>query len=416
MSAAAPSPAAELSLFSIRPFMCFVLARSFSTLAYQMITVAVGWQLYTMTGKALDLGLLGLVQFLPSIVLMLVVGHVADRYDRRIVLGACLVVHTITATLLALGSFEGMSWTGWIDARLIFMQMFFFGATRSFEGPTSQAIAPNLVPLEVLPRAIAFSQSAFKAAAVTGPALGGFLYLAGPVTVYTVCAIFYGLAFVMVTCIRMVRIAPRPEPISLRSIFAGMALIRRRPVMLGAVSLDLFAVLLGGATALLPIYAQDILHIGPEGLGLLRSAPAMGALPMALLLSRYPLGGRIGRTMLLSVAVFGLATIVFALSTSFVLSLAALVILGASDMVSVVIRVSLIQLQTPDNMRGRVSAVASVFIGTSNELGEFESGMLAALIGAVGAALFGGVGTLLVVLLWIKLFPELARFDRLRTP
>ena len=294
--------------------------------------------------------------------------------------------------------------------------MFFFGATRSFEGPTSQAIAPNLVPLEVLPRAIAFSQSAFKTAAVTGPALGGFLYLAGSGTVYTVCAIFYALAFVMVTCIRMVRIAPQPEPISLRSIFAGMALIRRRPVMLGAVTLDLFAVLLGGATALLPIYAQDILHIGPEGLGLLRSAPAMGALPMALLLSRYSLGGRIGRSMLLSVAVFGLATIMFALSTSFVLSLAALVILGASDMVSVVIRVSLIQLQTPDDMRGRVSAVTSVFIGTSNELGEFESGMLAALFGAVGAALFGGIGTLLVVVLWIKLFPELARFDRLRLP
>jgi MFS family permease len=397
----------------LRPFFLFLFARSFSTLASQMELVAVGWQVYSLTGRVLDLGLVGLFQFLPSIMLVLLVGHVADRYDRRTILRICMVIEGLAATGLALGSAGGEGLTGWIDVQAIFGLVFLVGVARAFGQPTMQAFVSNLVPREHLPRAIALNASVNKLCFVLGPALGGFIYVAGPVYVYGITAVMFMLAVILTGWVHIPRIIRAVEPVTLRSVFAGLAFIRSRPVMFGAISLDLFAVLLGGATALLPAFAQDILHTGPWGLGLLRAAPALGAFPTALWIARHPLGRRVGRTMMISVAVFGVATIVFALSTSFALSMLALIVLGASDMVSVVIRSSMVQLYTPDEMRGRVSAVNSVFIGSSNELGEFESGVLAALVGTVGAVLIGGVGTVLVVLLWARYFPELARFDRL---
>ena len=289
------------------------------------------------------------------------------------------------------------------------------GSARAFEAPALQSLLPGLVPATLLPRAVAASASANQSAVIIGPAAGGLLYIFGPTVVYAVSASLYMLASILIWRIRIERVPPKREPASLKSIFAGIGFIRSQPAVLGAISLDLFAVLLGGATALLPIYARDILGTGPWGLGLLRSAPAIGALSVALLFSRHPPDRRVGRTMFAAVATFGFATVVFAVSTSFALSLSALVVLGASDMVSVVIRSSLVQLDTPDAMRGRVSAVNSVFIGTSNQLGEFESGVTAALLGTVPAVVFGGVGTLLVVALWMRLFPTLLQRDRLRS-
>ena len=412
---AAVSPGTD-EAFSLRPLITFLTARTIASLAAQMQLVAVGWQIYSLTGNVLDLGLVGLFQFLPSVALVLVVGHVADRYDRRNIVRLVVLCEGLVATALALGSIAGgTGMTGWISANVIFALVFAIGAARAFGQPTMQAFVPNLVPRHYLQRAIAWNASISKAAYIVGPALGGFLYVAGPVVVYTTAAVMFAIGVLLMGWVRIARIPRSVEPISLRSAFAGLAFIRKRPVMLGAITLDLFAVLLGGATALLPAYAQDILHTGPWGLGLLRAAPAMGAMPVALWLGRHPLGGKVGRTMLVAVAVFGVATIVFALSTSFILSMLALIVLGASDMVSVVVRISMVQLQTPDDMRGRVNAVNSLFIGSSNELGEFESGVLAALVGTVGAVLIGGVGTLLIVLLWIRLFPDLARYDRLHS-
>ncbi len=375
-----------------------------------MLAVAVGWQVYALTDSALDLGLVGLVQFLPALLLVLVSGHVADRYDRRTVVRISQTIEAIAVITLAVFSFRGT-----VTEQLIFALVALVGSARAFEAPTLQALLPGLVPVALLPRAVAASASANQTAVIIGPAAGGLLYVLGPTAVYATSASLFLLASVMVWRIRIERVPPKREPPSLKSIFAGIAFIRSQPAVLGAISLDLFAVLLGGATALLPIYARDILGTGPWGLGLLRSAPALGALSMALYFARRPPDRRVGRTMFAGVATFGLATIVFAVSTSFALSLAALVVLGASDMVSVVIRMSLVQLDTPDAMRGRVSAVNTVFIGTSNQLGEFESGVTAALFGTVPAVLLGGVGTLLVVLLWMRLFPTLLHRDRLRS-
>jgi MFS family permease len=302
---------------------------------------------------------------------------------------------------------------GLVTERMIFAFIALVGAARAFEAPTLQALLPGLIPAAVLPRAVAASASANQTAVIVGPAAGGLLYALGPTVVYATSALLFLLASLLIRHIRIARVAPKREPATLKSIFAGIAFIRSKPVVLGAISLDLFAVLLGGATALLPIYARDILAIGPWGLGLLRSAPAVGALSMALFLARHPPKHRVGRIMFAAVVAFGFATMVFAVSTSFFLSLATLIVLGASDMISVVIRSSLVQLDTPDAMRGRVSAVNSVFIGTSNQLGEFESGVTAAWLGTVPAVLLGGVGTVVVVLLWIRLFPALLHRDRL---
>ena len=396
------------SVLHEKPFALFWGARVASAIAFQMQAVGVGWQAYALTGSAFYLGLVGLAQFLPMFLLTLAVGHVADRYDRRLIARLCQTVEAVAAGGLAIGSA-----TGWLSRDSLLALVAVTGAARAFEGPIMQAIVPGLVPGPLLPRAYALSASATQTATILGPTLGGFLYVAGPSAVYGSASGLFLAAHLCMAAIRMRWEPPPREPVSLRTLFAGIAFIRSRPAILGAISLDLFAVLLGGATALLPIYARDILRTGPWGLGFLRSAPALGALSMSLLLARYPLTRRVGRIMFGAVALFGIATIVFGLSTVFLLSLGTLVILGASDVISVVIRNSLVQIETPDEMRGRVSAVHLLFIGTSNQLGEFESGVTAALFGTVPAVVLGGAGTLLVAALWMRLFPALREIETL---
>lgn len=402
------NPDPEFSVMRHRPFALFWGGRVATAVAYQMLGVAVGWQIYALTGSAWYLGLVGLAQFLPMFLLTIAVGYVADRFDRRRVARLCQTVEGIAALALAAGSYSG-----WLGKEAILALVLVVGATRAFEGPSMQALMPTLVPAEILPRAAAWSASAMQTAFVLGPALGGFLYAAGPTVVYVTAGVLFLAAGLLIGLIRLERTPPSREPVSLETLFAGIAFIRNRPVILGAISLDLFAVLLGGVTALLPIYARDILFTGAWGLGLLRAAPAVGALAMSVVLARRPLRQRVGRTMFASVIVFGLGTLAFAVSRSFTLSLLSLVVLGGADVISVVIRMSLVQLGTPDEMRGRVSAVNSLFIGTSNQLGEFESGVTAALFGTVPAVLIGGFGTILVALLWMRLFPVLRDIDTL---
>ncbi|MFS8974279.1 MFS transporter [Cupriavidus necator] len=410
MSSPATVPATEPdSVFGDAVFRRYWFARLCTTIGYQIFTVAVGWQMYDLTRDPLMLGMVGLVQFLPSVVLILMSGHVADRFDRRRIVRTCQSLEALLAAGMAVASL-----TGWIDSHHIFLFVALIGATRAFENPTLQALLPSVVTPRQLPRAVALASSAGQTAIIIGPAIGGFAYVAGPGVVYALSATLFTIAAVLVSGIRLRQAAQRlTAPVSVRTVFAGFAYIRSRPVLLGAISLDLFAVLLGGAAALLPIYARDILHTGPWGLGLLRSSPAIGALAMALWLARHPLNRSAGRIMFGAVAVFGVATVVFGMSTWLPLSMAALVVLGASDMISVVVRSTLVQLDTPDDMRGRVGAVNSVFIGASNQLGEFESGVTAALLGPVGAVILGGVGTLLVVAVWMRLFPALASRDKL---
>ncbi|MDE2626758.1 MAG: MFS transporter [Burkholderiales bacterium] len=391
--------------------MRFWFARLAGTGANQMLMVAVGWQMYDLTGSAWDLGLVGLLQFLPALLLVLVAGHVVDRYHRARIAALCLLAQTLIALVLALGARQG-----WAGRDLLLVMSVALGTVKAFQMPAQQALAPLLVPPEVLPRALAFSAMGSQAAIVLGPALGGFIYVAGAQVVYAVCAGLFALAGALVAGVRYEHAAGAIRNLSLNTLLAGVRFVRHRPVVLGAISLDLFAVLLGGATALLPIFAKDVLHTGPWGLGLLRAAPAAGAFMLSVVLTRWPITRRAGRVLLGAVALYGAATLVFGVSTSFGLSLAALVVAGAADMVSVVIRQSLVQLDTPDAMRGRVSAVNSVFIGASNQLGEFESGATAALLGPVGSVLLGGVGTLVVAGLWFKLFPALARRDALAGP
>jgi MFS family permease len=394
--------------FPGRGLILFLSSRVASILAYQMIAVAVGWQIYGLTGSAFFLGLVGLAQFLPQFLLTLAVGFTADRFDRRTIVRVCQVLEAAGALVLALGS-RG----GWIGSRGILAAVFLIGAARAFEGPTMQALMPHLVEPAQFPRAAALSAAAAEGAFIIGPALGGFLYAAGPTAVYLLAGTLSLAAAALLSAVRGIRVLPVREPIRISSIFDGLAFIRRRPVILGAISLDLFAVLLGGATALLPIYAKTILNVGSQGLGLLRGAPAMGAVAMSLLLARRPLRRRVGRTMFAAVILFGLGTIGFAVSRAFWLSLAMLILLGGADVISVVIRASLVQMGTPDVMRGRVSAVNSLFIGTSNQLGEFESGLTAAWLGTVPAVLVGGIGTIVVALIWMRLFPPLRRADTL---
>ncbi|HZV82852.1 MAG TPA: MFS transporter [Geobacteraceae bacterium] len=393
-----------------RSFISFIAARAAGTVAFQMAGVAVGWHVYNLTGKAFDLGLVGLAQFLPSVVLVLFVGHAADRYNRRHIVAAAQLAMALILGLLALGSFGA-----WITRDVILGLLVLIGIARAFEFTTLQTLLPSLVDQETLPRALAVAGSVRQAAVITGPLLGGFLYIAGATAVYLTTAVLFVISAAIVLSLAIARRTASREPPSLASFFAGIAFIRSKPVVFGAISLDLFAVLLGGATALLPIYARDILHTGPWGLGLLRAAPAVGALVVSLAMVRFPLRRRVGGTMFACVALFGLATIAFALSPWLPFSCLLLAVLGGADMVSVVIRSTLVQLETPDEMRGRVSAVNAIFIGSSNELGEFESGLTAAWFGVVPATLIGGIGTLLVVLLWARLFPTLLRHDRLRS-
>ncbi len=391
-------------------FVRFWWARLASGFGFQMLSVAVGWQVYALTGRALDLGLVGLVQFVPSLLFALPAGHLADQFNRRRIVVICQTVETCAVAAMAAGS-----WAGALHEWEILALLFVVGTARAFEFPTRQAMVPGLVPEHVLPRAMAMNASAGQVAMIVGPAAGGFLYVAGADTVYGASALLYLLSLLLLARLRYDHRPPRRVPATLNTLLAGVRFIRARPALFGVISLDLFAVLLGGATALLPIFARDILHTGPWGLGLLRAAPAVGALLMSVWLAHHAMQRRVGMIMFASVAAFGVSTMVFALSTTLWLSLASLAALGAFDMVSMVIRGALVQLDTPDAMRGRVSAVNSIFINTSNQLGEFESGVLAALVGAVGSALIGGLGTLAVVGLWMWWFPALRRRQSLET-
>jgi MFS family permease len=400
--------AADTPLRTFNAFMRFWYARLSGTIANQMLMVAVGWQMYDLTGSAWDLGLVGLLQFLPALLLTLVAGHVVDRHDRSRVLALTMALQTVVALLL-MAATHGH----WASRELLLALSVAIGTAKAFQMPAQQALVPSLVPAHVLPRALAFSSAGMQTAIIGGPALGGFVYVAGADVVYATCAAGFVLAGVLFLRIGHPHVPPPKEPVSMQTVLAGFRFIWQRPVVLGAISLDLFAVLLGGATALLPMFAKDVLHVGPWGLGLLRGAPAAGALCMSLVLTRWPISRRVGHAMFAAVAVYGLATMAFALSTTFVLSLVALWVSGAADMVSVVIRQSLVQLETPDAMRGRVAAVNSIFIGASNQLGEFESGATAAIMGPVGSVLLGGAGTLFIAGLWFKLFPDLAKRERL---
>lgn len=396
------------SLLQHRSFVAFWIARAASSFGFQMITIAVSWQIYSLTGRAFDLGLIGLVQFLPSVTLALVAGHVADQFDRRRIVVLAQIVEALAIATLAV-----LTLTHHVDEVVVLGLVFITSVAKAMEGPSLLSMLPALVPPKVLPRAMAANSVAGQAAGMVGPALGGVLYIAGAEVVYAVCAALYVISLLMVSRLRYEQAPPRRVPATFKTLFAGISFIRHRPDVLGVISLDLFAVLLGGATALLPIFAHDILHTGPWGLGILRGAPAVGALLVGFWLSRRALTRNVGKIMFASVAGFGVATLVFAFSSTLWLSILALFALGGFDMVSMVIRGSLVQLDTPDDMRGRVSAVNSIFINTSNQLGEFESGMLAAWLGAVPAAALGGVGTLVVVALWMKMFPGLRRRQRL---
>jgi MFS family permease len=389
-------------------FLKFIVSRVFSALSFQGVAIALGWLVYDKTHNAFDLGYIGLCQFLPMAVLTFVVGHVADRFDRRRIGFVCQVIDAAAVAFLGLGQMMG-----WLSVPLIFAAVLVLGAAQAFERPTMAALLPAIVPTAALQRAIATSTSFQQVAFVLGPALGGLLYgVAAPVPFIAAAVLFAGASLSVIAIEKLARIEKR-EPVTLKSVFAGVAFIWGRPVMLGTISLDLFAVLLGGATALLPIYARDILHAGPLSLGFLRAAPAVGAVVMSVVLARRPLQRGVGRTMLIAVAIFGVGTLIFAVSTNMALSIAALIVLGAADTVSVVVRSSLVQLLTPDAMRGRVNAVNSLFVGTSNQLGEFESGIVAGLIGAVPACIVGGIGTLVIVALWTKLFPALPKVETL---
>jgi MFS family permease len=400
---------AALRILTHADFRRFLLARLLATLAAQMQTVAVGWQIYAITRDPLDLGLIGLSQFLPFVILILPAGQAADHYDRRRILTLCYAVEALCAVLLLWFTIESVS-VAWP----VFGAMTLLGCARAFSMPSGQALLPNLVPPEDFSRAVALNSSVFQIATVMGPAMGGLLYLAGPRVVYaSVLTLAIIAALLMLRVRGGARTSTTREPATWQTLLSGLRFVKSKPVVLGAISLDLFAVLFGGATALLPIYASDILHVGPGGLGLLRTAPGIGASLCAFALAVLPISRHVGRWMFGGVAMFGVATVIFGVSTSFIISLLALVTLGAADMVSVYIRHLLVQLETPDVIRGRVSAVSAVFIGASNELGEFESGLTAKWWGTVRAVLVGGIATLVVTGLWARWFPVLWRMDEL---
>ncbi len=403
-----PPAISSSRLMRQRSFVLFWYARTLSNAAFMMQGVAIGWQIYDLTNNPLDLGLVGLVQFIPLVALSVVIGQVADQFDRRAVAACCQVVKAFAALALAIGTANG-----WLGRETMLAILLLSGTARAFEMPTMHALVPALVPAVLLPRAIAASASAQQTAVICGPSLGGLLYGLGPTVVYMSCSVIFVVASVLIS---RVRIAPRGaarKPVSMDTLFAGFSYIRSRPILLGAISLDLFAVLLGGVTALLPIYARDILLGGPWALGLLRSAPAVGALAASVVLARHAISGSAGRIMFAAVGTFGAASLLFALSTSIVVSFLALGIYGASDALSVVIRQSLVQMRTPSDMLGRVMAVNSMCTGSSGSLGEFRAGVLAAWLGAVPSAVIGGFGTITVMLIWLWVFPALRRVDKL---
>ncbi|WP_342325124.1 MFS transporter [Kosakonia sp. BYX6] len=403
-------PGSDGRLLQHRSFVAFWLARTSSSFGFQMLSIIVGWQIYSQTQSAFWLGMIGLVQFIPSVTLALPAGHIADQFDRRRVVLLGQICEWVAIVALA-----WLTWQGDASVWVILALIFVISCAKTVESPSMISMLPALVPTSILPRATAANAVSGQAAQIVGPALGGFLYAAGADVVYSVTAALYLVSLLLVITLRYEQAPPKRTPATLSSLFAGVNFIRNRPDVLGVISLDLFAVLLGGATALLPIFAHDVLHTGPLGLGLLRSAPAVGALLIGFWLSHRSLKRNVGMIMFMCVAGFGVATLVFAFSSWMWLSLLALFALGGFDMVSMVIRGSLVQLDTPDDMRGRVNAVNSIFINTSNQLGEFESGMLAAWLGAVPAAALGGIGTLVVVGLWMKWFPGLRHRQRLES-
>jgi MFS family permease len=403
------SPPPPLRLANEQAFIRYLLARCFGTLAVQMQTVAVGWQVYAATSNPLDLGLIGLSQFLPFILLILPAGHAADHYDRRRILTGCYFLNMTSAVGLLAFSLLGVHAVG-----PVFAVMTLLGVTRAFAMPSAQALVPNLVRPELFAKATAVNSSVFQVCTIAGPTLGGLLYLAGAGVVFGTVAMLLAISTLLMMRVRIGgRATSAPPAVTLRSLLSGLTFVRSKPIVLGAISLDLFAVLFGGATALLPIYARDILHTTSVGLGVLRTAPGIGAAVCALALSLSPLERRVGPWLFAGVGVFGAATVVFGLSTNIVVSVIALTLLGAGDMVSVYLRHLLVQLETPDEIRGRVSAVNAVFIGASNELGEFESGVTAAWFGTVRAVVLGGIATVLVAGTWAWWFPQLRRMDRL---
>jgi MFS family permease len=408
--AASPNSKLARVAFTYPDFTRYQLARFVIVAALEMQAVAVGWQVYEITKRPLDLGLVGLAQFLPGIVLFLLSGHAADRLDRKKLLLVCYAGFAVCSALLLV-----IAWRATASVLPIYVVLLALGVVRAFNGPVSRAFLPQLVSEEHFPNAVTWNATTWQAATILGPSLGGFLYALahGPSVVYAAAAASAGVAFFLTVRMRpQARARPREE-INLKTVFAGFSYIWRQKIILGSISLDMFAVLLGGAVALLPVYAREILHTGPWGLGVLRSAPGLGAAAMAIYLAHNPLRRRVGKTMLWCVAGFGVFTIVFGISHSLVMSLGALFLAGAFDMVSVIIRGTLVQLATPDEMRGRVNAVDMIFIGTSNELGQFESGLTASWFGTVPAVVLGGIGTLGVIALWAWIFPDLRNADQL---
>ncbi|MGB0059138.1 MFS transporter [Candidatus Binatus sp.] len=406
----ASAATANPGVLSHRDFRRFLSAGFLAILAIQIQSVAVSWQVYGIARTPLALGYVGLFQFIPMMACTIPAGHLADRVDRRLILVGSYLLSAIAA-----GGFLMLALTRTAVIWPFYAVLTLFGAARAFAGPASQSFVPLLVPPEQFPEAVAWNSSTSQVAVIAGPALGGAIYILGPAVDYGVClALFVTIAFVIFGIrSRGARYEAEADTTAFERITAGIAYVWRKPLILGAFSLDLFAVLLGGATALLPVYARDILHVGPLGLGVLRSAPALGATMLGLALGQRALQRRAGLAMFACVAIFGIATIVFGLSRNFALSLAALFVLGGSDMVSVYVRATLTQLATPDAMRGRVSAVNRLFVGASNELGEFESGVTATWFGTVPAVVIGGVGTLVIVAVWYRMFPSLREVDRL---
>lgn len=407
-----PAAVSLLSVLALRDFRFFLTGRFLGSLATQIQSVAVGWQIYEITKSPMSLGFVGLAQFLPMVILLLPAGDIADRVDRRLIAAASYFMQALSVSVIA-----GLTWSGYAEHAIwpFYLALTLFGAARAFSGPATRAFVPLLVSKAQLPRAIAISSSTFLTATIVGPALGGLLYIWGPLVPYGVCLTFFlivALAFLAIHT-RHKQEPADPTLSTFGRVTAGIAFIRRKPIVLGAVSLDLFAVLLGGAVALLPIYASDILHVGPEGMGLLRSGPAIGAVVVNVLLIAMPVQRHTGYVMFACVALFGVATITFGLSENFILSMGALLIMGGADMVSVYVRSTLIPLATPPEMLGRVSAVDMMFISASNELGEFESGVMAGWLGTVPSVVVGGLGTIGVVALWMWLFPALRKVDRL---
>jgi MFS family permease len=395
-------------LLTQRSFLLFLLSRSLSRFSSLIGIVAFGWQVYDLTNSAFALGMIGLVGFIPTAVLVFVAGNAADRYERKRILQACQFAEALTTSLLAWGAYAG-----WLTVVDIFIAVLVLGTTAAFENPATAALLPQVVPQGAVQRATALSSGSAQLATITGPAIGGIAYAISPALPYALMVGFWLIAAICAGAVQLVQPAAPKGPATPGDLFAGIGFIRNNPAILGTLSLDLFAVLFGGVVALLPIYARDILQTGPWGLGVLRAAPAVGALLTTAILARQPIARRVGMRMFQAVIIFGVATIVFSVSHWMWLSLLSLAVLGAADTVSVVIRFSLVQLATPDTMRGRVGAVNFLFINASNNLGQFESGVTAALLGTVPAAVFGGVATVAIALLWMKLFPTLRDVERL---